>query len=119
MKLRVCLVKHRTGIVNIQPYSTRNIRLDIDYSGSMLDKADAQFHITPLDSNLVRVRLEINLKLGWFINLFMTNRIWVNNVEWRIGVILDNLKEYAETGTVTKKSQENAIRKVKRRKSLE
>ena len=99
--------------------STRNIRLDIDYSGSMLDKADAQFHITPLDSNLVRVRLEINLKLGWFINLFMTNRIWVNNVEWRIGVILDNLKEYAETGTVTKKSQENAIRKVKRRKSLE
>lgn len=98
---------------------TRNIRLDIEYSGSMLDKADAQFHVTPLDSNLVRVQLEINLKLGWFFNLFVTNRVWTNNVEWRLGVILDNLKEYAETGTVTKKSQTQALKKVKNKKKLE
>ena len=98
---------------------TYHSRLDIDYSGSMLDKADAQFHITPLDSARVRVQLEINMRFGWFFNIFVTNRVWTNNVEWRVGVVLDNIKEYAETGTVTKKNQTQAIKRVKSKRKLE
>lgn len=82
---------------------TRYARLDITYSGALLQAADGQFHTTALDKNRTHVHFELNVILGKFFSAFVTNKTWAEVAAWRIETILDNIKEYAETGTVKPK----------------
>jgi hypothetical protein len=79
---------------------TRYARLDITYSGSLLQAADGQFHTTPIDAAHTQVHFELNVVLGRFFSAFVTNKTWNEVAAWRIELIIDNIKQYAETGKV-------------------
>ncbi len=79
---------------------TRYARLDITYSGSLLQTADGQFHTTPIDTAHTQVHFELNVVLGRFFSAFVTNKTWNEVAAWRIELIIDNIKQYAETGKV-------------------
>ena len=40
--------------------------------------------------------MDINIKYGWFFNIFITKRIYKNSVEWRVNRYMNNLKKVAE-----------------------
>lgn len=81
---------------------TRYARLDITYSGSLLQAADGQFHTKAIDANHTSVHFELNIVLGKFFSALVTNKMWKEVAVWRIEKMIDNIKEYAETGKVEK-----------------
>ena len=83
---------YRDSVVN----ETRHARLDITYSGSLLEKADGQFHTKAIDAGHTRVQFEINIVFGKFFSAFVTNKRWNEVAVWRLEKMLDNLKEFAE-----------------------
>ena len=87
---------YRDSVVN----KTRYARLEITYSGALLQNANGQFHTTAIDENHTKVHFELNVVLGKFFSAFVTNKTWKEVAAWRIERILDNIKEYAETGKV-------------------
>ncbi|MBQ8100323.1 MAG: hypothetical protein IJ169_03425 [Paludibacteraceae bacterium] len=79
----------------------RHARVDIDYSGSLLKMANATFHVKPLDENLHVLTLDLNVRFGWFFNIFVSRKVYRDVLEWRLQQIVNNLCEKAETGIVT------------------
>jgi hypothetical protein len=90
---------YRDSVVN----NTRFARLDITYSGSLLQNADGQFHTTAIDADRTNVHFELNVVLGRFFSAFVTNKTWNEVAVWRIKMMIENIKEYAETGKVEPK----------------
>lgn len=87
---------YRDSVVN----ETRHARLDITYSGSLLQEANGQFHTKAIDAGHTVLHFELNVVLGKFFSALVTNKMWAEVAAWRIERIVDNLKEYAETGKV-------------------
>lgn len=83
--------------------NTRYARLEITYSGSLLQAANGQFHTTPIDANHTKMHFELNVVLGKFFSAFVTTKTWNEVAAWRIETMVNNVKEFAETGTVTPK----------------
>ena len=77
--------------------------LTATYSGSILEGGDVIFVLTPIDETHTRVHYEFGLTFGRTLALFVSDHIWRNAIEWRFVKILENLVEYAETGTVSPK----------------
>jgi len=92
-------------------------RIDIDYSGSLLQMANAGFEIIPIDSTHTRVRIRLNVQFGRFFNGLVSMKFFQNNIDWRIAVILNNCKEYAETGKVRNRTQAESLSRIQRIKS--
>ena len=90
---------YRDSVVN----KTRYARLEITYSGSLLQAANGQFHTTPIDANHTTMHFELNVVLGKFFSAFVTTKTWNEVAAWRIQTMVNNIKEFAETGTVTPK----------------
>ena len=90
---------YRDSVVN----KTRYARLEITYSGSLLQAANGQFHTTPIDPDHTLMHFELNVVLGKFFSAFVTTKTWNEVAAWRIEMMVNNIKEYAETGTVTPK----------------
>lgn len=73
------------------------------YSGSVLEGGDVIFVLTPIDDTHTRVHYEFGLTFGRVLASFVSDKIWQNAIEWRFVTILNNIVEYAETGTVLPK----------------
>ena len=82
----------------------RAIHLTIDYSGSLLKDASADFNSIPITDNSSYAQLTIRIKFGFFFNLFISRKMYSNVIEWRINQIFENLCEMAEKGEVTVES---------------
>ena len=79
-------------------------QLTADYTGSIIEGGDFVFVLEPIDATRTRVHYEFSLGFGKTLSLFISDKIWQNAIEWRFVIILNNLVEYAETGTVVRKS---------------
>lgn len=75
------------------------------YSGSLLEGSNCIIKLTPISDNEVQVHYEFDLTFGQVLASFISDKVWRNAIEWRFNTILDNLIEYAETGTVLQKSE--------------
>ena len=75
------------------------------YSGSVLEGGDVIFVLTPIDSARTHVHYEFGLTFGRVLATFVSDKIWQNAIEWSFVYILNNLVEYAETGTVAVKER--------------
>ena len=82
----------------------RAIHLTIDYSGSLLKDASADFNTIPITDNSSYAQLTIRIKFGFFFNLFISRKMYINVIEWRINQMFENLCEMAEKGEVTVES---------------
>ena len=80
--------------------NVRHAGVDIDYSGSLLKAADGTFNVKPVSDQLTSLSLNLNVRFGFFFNLFVTRRVYRNVLEWRLQQIMNNIREYAEDGKV-------------------
>lgn len=75
------------------------------YSGSALEEGDFIIRMEPISDNETRVHYEFSLTFGKMLSAFISDKTWRNAIEWRFETILENLVEYAETGTVSPKKR--------------
>ena len=75
------------------------------YSGSLLEGGDFVMRLEPISENQTSVHYEFRLVFGKVLSTFISDKTWHNAVEWRLETILENLVEYAETGTVKQKQR--------------
>ena len=78
-------------------------RLKATYSGSILEGGDWIFVMTPVSPTQTHLHYEFSLTFGRVLSAFISDKIWKNAIEWRFQIILENLIEYAETGTVVQR----------------
>lgn len=86
-----------------QPHNLLTSHLVARYSGSILESGDFLITLTPISGNETRIHYEFNITFGRVMSAFISDKTWQNAIEWRFGVILENLVECAETGTVQHK----------------
>ena len=80
---------------NIPNYN-RHFDIDVHYSGKLLEHGFGNIYIIPKDSVHSVFLMDINLKYGWFFNIFITMKVYKNSVEWRVNRYMNNLKNVAE-----------------------
>lgn len=73
------------------------------YSGSILEGGDFILRMEPISPTQTKVHYEFRLVFGKVLSAFISDKTWHNAIEWRLATILDNIIEYAETGTVQPK----------------
>ena len=74
------------------------------YSGSILQGGEVIFRLQPIDETHTGVHYEFNLTFGKVLSAFISDKTWHNAIEWRFQIIIQNLIEFAETGTVKSKN---------------
>ena len=75
-------------------------RMDLTYSGALLDDANIIFKIDSVAPTTTRVKYEFNIVFGGFVAMFISDKTWHGAMRWRIEQLLKNFVECAETGTV-------------------
>ena len=83
-------------------------QLHAAYSGGVLEGGEIIFTMEPISETQTRVHYEFCLTFGKFLSSFISDKTWQNAIEWRFKIIIANLIEYAETGTVLPKSRTSA-----------
>jgi len=86
------------------PSWNRHFLIDAQYSGQLIEKGYGNIYILPVDSTHSVFLLDINVKYGWFFNIFINMRVYKNSVEWRINQYMQNLKRVAEDLYLEEKS---------------
>lgn len=89
------LIVDSIGMHNI-PHWTRHFDIDVTYSGKLLEHGYGNLFIIPVDETHSAFMMDINLKYGWFFNLFINMKVYRNSVEWRVNRYMNNLKRVAE-----------------------
>jgi hypothetical protein len=78
------------------PNWNRHFKIDVKYSGNLLERGYGNIYILPIDSTHSVFLMDINLKYGWFFKIFITMKVYRNSVEWRVNRYMNNLKKIAE-----------------------
>lgn len=78
------------------PNWNRYVKIDVKYTGRLLDYGYGNLYILPVDATHSVFFMDMNLKYGWFFNVFITMKMYRNSVEWRINRYMHNLKKVAE-----------------------
>ena len=74
----------------------RDIRVDINYAGSLLKQAYGTFHILPTGENTARIGMDVHVKFGWFFRIFISRKVYSETIDWRLVRFVTNLKLRAE-----------------------
>lgn len=74
----------------------RDIRVDINYAGSLLKQAYGTFHILPTGENTTRIGMDVHVKFGWFFRIFISRKVYSETIDWRLVRFVTNLKMTAE-----------------------
>ncbi len=75
---------------------SRRFFIDADYSGNLLKDAYGNLYIIPVGENKCIYYMDMNVRFGWFFNIFISKKTYKNTVEWRIAQYMDNLKKESE-----------------------
>lgn len=82
--------------MNNIPNWNRHYDIDVHYSGKLLEHGYGNIYIIPVDATHSIFIMDINLKYGWFFNIFITMKVYKTSVEWRVNRYMNNLKKVAE-----------------------
>lgn len=87
---------------SVRSNGQRDVHVDVNYSGSILKSAYGNFHIRPLTPTTSLLSIDTHVRFGWFFNIFITRKVYRDVVDWRVEQFMNNLKEYAEQGKISK-----------------
>lgn len=85
--------KEKTGVGY---NANRVINFRVRYSGKLLKELHASLTMVPSDSGKQKLYLKTHCEFGSFFNLFITQKMYRNVVEWRLEQFLLNLQRTAE-----------------------
>lgn len=74
----------------------RDIRVDIDYAGTLLKEAYGTFHVQPTGENTAKIGMDVHVKFGWFFRIFISRKVYSETIDWRLVRFVTNLKMTAE-----------------------
>ena len=74
----------------------RDIRVDIDYAGTLLKEAYGTFHVQPMSENTAKIGMDVHVKFGWFFRIFISRKVYSETIDWRLVRFVQNLKLRAE-----------------------
>lgn len=74
----------------------RRIRVDMFYSGSLLKESYGVFYVKQLAPDKMLYTIEINIRFGWFFNIFITQRRYKALAEFRVEKFMQNLRDETE-----------------------
>ena len=74
----------------------RDIRVDIDYAGTLLKQAYGTFHVQPQSDDSVKIAMDVHIKFGWFFRIFISRKVYSETVDWRLERFVENLRLLAE-----------------------
>jgi hypothetical protein len=89
-------VKIESQVTDSMQGMQRDIRVDIDYAGSLLKEAYGTFHILPTGENSAKIGMDMHVKFGWFFRIFITRKVYSETIDWRLVRFVTNLKLRAE-----------------------
>ena len=89
-------VKIESQVTDSMQGMQRDIRVDIDYAGSLLKEAYGTFHILPMGENSAKIGMDVHVKFGWFFRIFITRKVYSETIDWRLVRFVTNLKLRAE-----------------------
>ena len=72
------------------------VQYDILKATGFIKNADATFTILRENEQSAWCTLDLRVKFGWFFNIFVTQKIYKKNLEWRFEQLAINLKEEAQ-----------------------
>ena len=72
------------------------VQYDIFKATGFVKDADATFTILRENEQSAWCTLDLRVKFGWFFNIFVTQKIYKKNLEWRFEQLAVNLKEEAQ-----------------------
>ncbi len=78
------------------PNGWRRIRVDMFYSGSLLKESYGVFYVKQLAPDKMLYTIEINIRFGWFFNIFITQRRYKALAEFRVEKFMQNLRDETE-----------------------
>jgi hypothetical protein len=86
------------AIVRKTKYNNGEMKVtaNIIYSSLLLKNALGVLTIIPLKNNELLLITKVNIKFGWFFNIFITKKRYKNIVEWRIKKFTENVKYECE-----------------------
>ncbi len=93
---------------SIQPHK-RDLSIQMDVSGRLIDNAQMNFHITPTSDSTSLVAFDSHIRFGWFFNIFISRKTYRNVIEWRFDTFLINLRRYTETGSALPPKENSLI----------
>lgn len=71
------------------------VQYDILKATNFIKEADATFSITRENEKSAWCTLDVRVKFGWFFNIFITQKRYKQNLEWRFEQLAKNLREEA------------------------
>lgn len=80
----------------ITTYS-RHVFIDATYSGNLIKEAYGNLYIIPISENKCIYYMDMNIRFGWFFDIFISKKVYKNTMEWRIEQYMKNLKSTAES----------------------
>lgn len=85
------------------PRWSRHMDIRVSYSGKLIKEGYGNLFIIPVDERHSIYFMDINIRYGWFFNIFVTRKVYRNSVEWRVNRYMNNLKQVAETTYLNEK----------------
>ena len=82
--------------------SPRVIVLEVHYPGSLVKTCGTVITLTPAESDdpqavgVHHLNMQTHCRFGWFINLFISHKMYRNTVEWRFRQFMENMRCTAE-----------------------
>lgn len=91
-------VELKSRVIKTTDPTRRNteVVVDILYSNALIKKAFGTFHIQEIDEQRQLLSIEINIRFGWFFDMFINLKRYSAIVEWRAQGFMLNLKREAE-----------------------
>ena len=71
------------------------VQYDILRATGFIKEADATLRVVHTDRKHARCTLDMRVRFGWFFNLFVSQKVYRKNLEWRFMQLADNLREEA------------------------
>lgn len=72
------------------------VQYDILKATGFVKQADATFKIIRENEHSAWCTLDLRVKFGWFFNIFITQKMYKKNLEWRFEQLAVNLKEESQ-----------------------
>ena len=74
----------------------RDIRVDIDYAGTLLKEAYGTFHVQQTGKNTTKMAMDVHVRFGWFFRIFISRKVYSDTIDWRLVRFVMNMRLRSE-----------------------
>ena len=85
-----------TLVIENMPAWSRHIYIRANPSSFIFRQAFGNLYVIPVDERRSVYIMDINFRFEWYLQMFVTMRIYQNTIQWRVEKYMNNLRRAAE-----------------------